>query len=71
MGHRPYFLHRQVFFSLDRDYSLDRYNDTSRSVEGLADAYEKAPPVHEVFPVVHYFLKEEDVYDSVISDSVV
>ena len=52
------------------DY-IDGYNDdTRRSADGLADAYEKVPPVHEVFPVVHYFLREKDVIED-IPDSVV
>ena len=37
--------------------------DKSLSVDGLADAYYKVPPVHEVFPFVHYFLKETDVFE--------
>ena len=60
-------------FSMDyMDASSDGYNDdTRRSADGLADAYEKVPPVHEVFPVVHYFLKEKNVLEGNIPDSVV
>ena len=41
----------------DRDVRIVQ----NRTVDGLAGAYEKVPPVHDVFPIVHYLLKEEDV----------
>ena len=49
----PVLRKRPRFF---KDYK--RYNHT---FERLAEAYEKAPPVREVFPVVHYYLQETEV----------
>ena len=49
----PVLRKRPRFF---KDYK--RYNNT---FERLAAAYEKAPPVQDVFPVVHYYLQETKV----------
>ena len=64
----PVLRERKRFFIDYMDASSDGYNDDT---DGLADAYEKVPPVHEVFPVVHYFLKEKNVLEGNIPDSVV
>ena len=49
----------------------DGHVGQNRTVDALAGAYKKVPPVHEVFPIVHYLVKEEEVLEGTILNSVV